>query len=210
MTRDSAVEHILQSFIKAEAYTTLALTTSNAHQHMVTDSLYQTNSKEPLQNSKRFLNELQVSTKGNITGNIWISSDIHYHSLKRLLPFKRRLSKKYAIHMMSNNLNTKIPTEIGYFLHRLVKHDTVENTSHTKGYLQNNTKPFRQEQTTLWAGPTPELRKTVSVMVISTRSEDATVMTKIFEQTFRNPSNMTFISKSYFSTLDSISRFVSS
>jgi hypothetical protein len=50
------------------------------------------------------------------------------------------------------------------------------------------------------------ITKTVSVMVISTRSEDATEMTKIFEQTFRNPSKMTFISKSYLSTLDSISR----
>jgi hypothetical protein len=151
---------------------------------MVTDSLYQTNSKELIQNSKRFLNELQVSTKGNITGNIWISSDIPYHSLKRLLPFKRHLSKKYAIHMMSNNLNTKIPTEIGYFLHRLVRHDTVENTSHTKSYLPDNTKPFQQEQTTLWAGPTPDLRKTVSVMVISTRSEDATEMTKSLNKLF--------------------------
>jgi hypothetical protein len=43
-------------------------------------------------------------------------------------------------------------------------------------------------------------------MVITTRSEDASEMTKIFEQTFCNPSKMTFNSKSYFSTLDSISR----
>jgi hypothetical protein len=107
---------------------------------------------------------------------------------------------------MANNLNTRTPTEIGYFLHRLVRHDTVENTNHTKSFLPHNIKPFQQEQTSLWAGPTPELRKTVSVMVISTRGEDATEMTKIFEKTFRNPSKMTFISKSYLSTLDSISR----
>jgi hypothetical protein len=207
MSREAETEHILQSFIKAEAFTALATTTTtSSYQRPVTQSLYQPNCTELISNSKRFLNELQLSTKGNITGNIWISSDIPYSSLKRIFEFKKHLSTKYSIHMMANNLNTRTPTEIGYFLHRIVRHDTVENTTHTKSFLPKTTKPFQQKQTSLWAGPTPELRKTVSVMVISTRSEDATEMTKIFKQTIRNPSKMTFISKSFLSTLDSISR----
>jgi hypothetical protein len=105
------------------------------------------------------LNELHLSTKGNITGNIWISSGIPYSSLKRIFEFKKHLSTKHSIHMMVNNLKKRTPTEIGYFLHRIVRHDTVESTTHTKSFLPKNTKPFQQEQTSLWAGPTPELRK---------------------------------------------------
>jgi hypothetical protein len=106
---------------------------------------------------------------------------------------------------MSNQLNTKQPTETGYFLHHTVRHDTVDNTTYTKSFLPRNIKPFQQEQISLWAG-SPQQKKTVSVMVISTRNEDATEMTKIFEQNFNNPSKMTFITKNYFSSLSPILR----
>jgi hypothetical protein len=49
-------------------------------------------------------------------------------------------------------------------------------------------------------------RQNASVIAISTSSEDAQEMTTLFEQTFRNKQYMTFISKSYLSTLDSISK----
>jgi hypothetical protein len=129
MTREAVTEHILQSFIKAEAYTALATTTTTSSQRIITQSLYKPNSMDLIPMSKKFVNELQVSNKGIISGNIWISGDIPYASLKRLLLFKQHLSTKYSIHIMANKLNTRAPTEIGYFLHQLVQHDFYQEIS---------------------------------------------------------------------------------
>jgi hypothetical protein len=48
---------------------------------------------------------------------------------------------------------------MGYFIHRLVRHDTVESIDYTRSFLPRNHKPFQQEQTSISAGPTTELRK---------------------------------------------------
>jgi hypothetical protein len=94
ISRESVAEHILQSFIKAEAYTAIATTTANSYQRQVTQSLYKPNSNELIPNSKKFLNELNTTIKGNISANLWISSDIPYASLKRIYEFKKTLINK--------------------------------------------------------------------------------------------------------------------
>jgi hypothetical protein len=95
--------------------------------------------------------------------------------------------------------------KIGYFIHRLVRHDTVEDTTYTRRFLPHNSPIFQQDQTTIWGGSS-NLKRSTGVVTISTRPEDAKEMTTILEQTFKNQKNMLFISKLYFNSLDTIQR----
>jgi hypothetical protein len=142
MTKEATVEHILQSLIAGNQKTKLLSTPTPTYQNTLTKSLYQPESTQLINNSRRYLNCLEISKKGNIHGNIWINSSIPYTSIKRSLEYKRKLTSKYNTYIVVNNLNTKTPTEIGYFIHRLVRHDTVENTNYTRSFLPRNHKPF--------------------------------------------------------------------
>jgi hypothetical protein len=205
LTIESVTEHILQAFIKGDQNTRLLSIPSKSYQQRATKSIYLENSSNLIDNYNRYTSCLETNIKGNIYGNLWFTSDTPYPTLKRSIEFCRHISTKFNIYFNINSLNTKTPTEIGYFIHRLVRHDTVESTTYTRSFLPHNVKAFQQEQTTIFAGP-PELRGTVSVMSISTKYEDAIEMTKLFETTFKSKTNMTFISKSCFFSLDEISK----
>jgi hypothetical protein len=205
MNKEAIIEHILTSFQLANKSVRLLSTPSISHTRIATETLYQEPSNTLIQQHARYTSHLEISTKNIVSGNIWFTADKSYSILKRSQPFKRNLFKKYAIYMISNRLNTKSPTEIGYFIHKLSRHDTVEDINYTKSLLPKNIKPFQQEQTTIYAGP-GDIRKSVSVTTIITKPEDATFMTSIFQKTFNNPSDMTFIAKNYYSTLGQIQR----
>jgi hypothetical protein len=206
LTIESLTEHILQSFIKGHKNTKLLSTPSKSYQQLAVQSIYLDDNNETLiDNHHRYTSCLEINNKGNIYGNLWFTIDIPYPTLKRSTGFRLQIYKIFNIYFNINNLNTKTPTEIGYFIHRIVRHNTVESTTYTRSFLPSTVQPFQQEQVTIFAGPS-ELRRTVSVMSISTKYEDASEMTKLFENTFKNKTNMTFISKNYYLTLDEISK----
>jgi hypothetical protein len=204
MSRQEITEHILKS-LQAVCPTIKLLSIPNPYyQQLSTSSMYDDKIQLTKQHS-RYISDLFTTPKGAITGNLWFNSPTIYSSLKREATFRQHLSLKYNIYITANRLNTTKPTEIGYFIHRLVRHDTVEDTTYTRSFLPQNTPPFQQDQTSIWAS-TSNIKRSTGVVTISTRPEDAKEMITILEKSFKNPNNMTFISKIYFNSLDNIQR----
>jgi hypothetical protein len=121
MTKEAVVEHLIESILAGNPKTQLLSTPTPSYQNTLTKSLYQPESiNQLIKNSQRYLNCLETSKKGNIHGNIWLNSSTPYTSIKRSIDYKKMLTSKYNTYIVVNNINTKTPTEIGYFIHRLV------------------------------------------------------------------------------------------
>jgi hypothetical protein len=94
MNKEAIIEHILQSFQIANKSVQLLSTPSISHTRLVTQTLYQEPSNTLIQHHSRFTSHLEVSPKNIVSGNIWLTSDEHYHILKKSQLFKRNLYKK--------------------------------------------------------------------------------------------------------------------
>jgi hypothetical protein len=149
----------------------------------------------------RYISELYTTSKGAISGNLWYNSPIIYSSIKLEKNFRQHISTIYNKYILANRLNTTKPTEIGYFIHRLERHDTVEDTTYTRSFLPQDAPTFQQDQTTIWA-ESSKIKRGTGVVAISTRPEDAKTMTTKMEKTFKNTNKMTFISKNCFNSLN--------
>jgi hypothetical protein len=90
---------------------------------------------------------------------------------------------------------------VGFIIHHLVRHDTVEIDTHLKSLLPTYTPPYQPEITTIWAGP-PNSRKGVGILKIYTDRHNVTEVSKRFERTFNNIKDKSFISKEFFDSLE--------
>jgi hypothetical protein len=206
MTREAIANHILESFQQVDESIKIISVPCSYYQRLSTSSMYQDQETNSLTKQYlRYISDLLINTKGAMTGNLWFNSPTIYSALKRSSEFCKHLTTKYRIYVSANRLDSPRTTEIGYFLHRLVRHDTVEDINYTRCFLPENAPKFQQDQTTIWAGPSNQKRST-GVISISTAPEYASEMTLLMANTFKNKNNMTFISKNYFNSLDDISR----
>jgi hypothetical protein len=85
--------------------------------------------------------------------------------MKKDLQTKTILQEQYKIVTIRNDFNSKVPTEVGFFDHHLVRHDTIECTRLLSSLLPPDLPPYQQELSTVWAGP-PNKRQGVGVMKI--------------------------------------------
>jgi hypothetical protein len=188
MSREAITEHILSSMQKVNPHIKLLSAPNSYYQRLSTNSIYQ-NADTYTKQHVRYICNLLTNTKGAISGNLWFNSPTIYSTINREPEYRKHISSKYNVYTAANRIIAPRPIEIGYFIHRLVRHDTVEDTTYTRSFLPYNSPIFQQDQTTIWGGP-PNLKRSTGVVTISTRPEDAKEMTTIMEQTFKNQKNM--------------------
>jgi hypothetical protein len=188
---------LLKAFQLCDKDTTLT-SPLNSTQPLVNFSDIETNSNN--RNKYKCLEQnIHISSVGNIYGDVWVSSNTKYSSLKRHLLTKRALYSSIKITTILNNIDASPLTKIGFFVHHLVRHDTIESTTYLKSLLPEDTPLFQQELVTIWAGPQHQ-RKVTGVMKIYTSTQDAREATKIFEKPFslsKDTNKPTFIRKDY-------------
>jgi hypothetical protein len=204
MSRETITEHILTSLQQANPNIKLLSAPNSYYPRLSTNSIYQ-NAEIFTKQHVRYICDLFTNSKGTISGNHWFNSPTIYSTIKRDKLYRKHIGSKYSVYTAANRLNAPRPIVIGYFIHRLVRHDTVEDTNYTRSFLSPNSPCLQQDQTTIWVGP-PGLKRSTGVVTISTRPEEAKQMTTIMEQSFKNRNNMTFISKLLFNSLDTINR----
>jgi hypothetical protein len=194
------VQQVLEALQKADPSTKLLSVPDKTTQSITLRSLYINKTNEVVPQHPRFLSDIALNNKGTISGNVWYTGNSRFSTMKKSNTFRQHLRVNHHIFLTLNNISAKVPIEIGFFIHKLSRHDTVEHKEYIASKLPTNSPPFQPEQAQIWAGPTDK-RKTATVIKISTRQQDVTIMTKLFEDTFNNPDHMTFIRQTYFNCL---------
>jgi hypothetical protein len=140
MTREAIAEHVLQSLQQADPSIKILSVPNLYYQRLSTSSMYQQEqeTKTPTKQYIRYISDLLINHKGAMTGNLWFNSPSIYSLIKRNTEYRKHIVTKYNIYTTSNRLNAPHITEIGYFLHRLVRHDTVEDINYTRSFLPEN------------------------------------------------------------------------
>jgi hypothetical protein len=194
------MDHLLKALQSGDETIKLLSTPDDSKQRITVRSLLFKDTNDIIPHHARFTNEIQLNPRGVLTGNIWFTGSFRYSSIKRAQSYKKLLTSKYYIFVSLNNIGSKVPIDIGFFIHKLYRHDTVESKQYITSMLPDGSPPFQPEQTLIWAGPNDNRRST-SVIKISTKQQDTDVMTKLFEERFHDKNHMTFIRQSYFNCL---------
>lgn len=149
----------------------------------------------------RTYNKIFKTDKNNWYGNFWITSDIAFTLIVKQKHTKDLWNQLGKVTMIINDINANPPTETGFFIHHLVRHDTVLSKCHLQNILPIDCPTFQQDICTLWAG-TKTSRRGVGVMKIYSHPNEVHQVSKIFSNTFQDSSHMFFIRQDIFSSLE--------
>jgi hypothetical protein len=197
---NAVINHILKALQSRDSTIKLLSIPDTTKQRISVRSLFTSDTNELISHHQRFTQSMQLNPRGVLSGNIWFTGSLRYSSIKKSTTYRQQLTSKYYIFVTLNNIGATIPIDIGFFIHKLYRHDTVENKQYIEKILPPNSPPFQPEQTIIWAGPRDNRRST-SVIKICTRQQDSDAMSKIFEERFHNTNHMTFVRQSYFNCL---------
>jgi hypothetical protein len=114
-------------------------------------------------NYRRLEHCLQINSNGGIFGNIIVASNTKYSTLKKDHQTRQNLQQFFKITTTLNSNNAKVPTEIGLFVHHLVRYDTIDSTRFLNSVLPGTTPPFQQEMVTIYGLD----HKTVARLLVS-------------------------------------------
>lgn len=196
-SRINVLNIVLKSFQEAEPNTCIIIPADANTQER---SYTKINPKSKNITENQNIEKLLHHSKDLIFGTIEISSDTIYSTIKKF-EVKKGLQDPFNIATNLNNINAKVLVEVGFFVHHLVRHDTVECTNFILSHLPPDIPPFQQELMTMWAGP-PNERKVAGVLKIFCEQEHCNNLSRLLQTTFSNPDQSMFISKEYFNTLD--------
>jgi hypothetical protein len=198
-TRLYVIHNILQAF-KAKDPTSSIIMPQDSQNPQRTYNNINVKSKN-VSEYKKIEELLNINDAGIIHGNITITSNTRYSTIRKNQDTKDLLQEVYKLNIIRNDINMKNPTEVGFFVHYAVRHDTVECTKFLKANLPEDIPPYQQELTTLWAGANNQ-RKGVGVLKIFAESENVSTLAHILSTTFNDPNETNFIPKEYFNTLE--------
>jgi hypothetical protein len=199
------INHLLQALQSSDTTIKLLSIPNNTQQRISVRSLFHKDTNELISHHQRFTETIQLNPRGVLSGNVWFTGALRYSSVKKSQQYRQQLTSKYYIFVTLNNIGAKIPIDIGFFIHKLYRHDTVENKQYLHSLLPANSPPFQPEQTIIWAGPRDN-RRSASVIKISTRQQDTDSMIKLFEERFQDQNQMTFVRQSYFNCLTPVEK----
>jgi hypothetical protein len=205
-TRLNIIQTVLTALQKGEPETKLILP-ADATTQQRTYSTININSKN-IAEYKNIEDLLQMPTNGNIQGNLLFTSNAKYSTIKKNNETKKILLDKFKIITYLNNINAINITEVGFFTHHLVRHETAECTNWIMQVLSSKTKevpPFQTEIVTVWAGPNKE-RKVAGVLKVFADSVNVSSLSKLLRETFNDKNENTFVPKEYFDTLDQLQK----
>jgi hypothetical protein len=201
-SRLNIVQTVLTALQSGEQETKLIMPPNTTTQQR-TYSTINVNSKN-INENKMIEDLLQVQQNGSIQGNLLITSNSRYFTIKKNQETKKLLQDKFKIITNLNDIEATNITEVGFFTHHLVRHETAECTNWITQVLSADypeIPPFQTEIVTVWAGPSNGRRVTGVLKVFSDYS-NVSDLSKILREKFNDKNENTFVSKEYFDTLD--------
>jgi predicted metal-binding protein len=82
-----------------------------------------------------------------------VASNTIYPTIKKHLETRQILQEHHRISLFKNDINAKNLVEVGFFQHKLVRHDAVECKKWLSDLCTATTPPFQQEIVTICGGP---------------------------------------------------------
>jgi hypothetical protein len=145
----------------------------------------------------RTYHKLHKTDKNNWYGNVWLTSNVPFPSIRKIKNTKDLLNQLGKITLILNNIESNPPTEVGFFIHNLVQHNTIQSNRHLQNLIPVDCPEVQQDMCSLWAGP-KNSRQGVGVLKIYAHPNDVTTVAKIFNNTFVNSEHLCFVQQDVF------------
>lgn len=156
---------LLKAIQQVDGTTEILTPSSNLHQRLSFTTINPTLSGDIPQN--RTFSKIFSTEKQNGYGSLWFTSDLSFPSIGKNQSFKTDINVLGRTTIILNNINANPPPEIGFFIHQLVRHDTIQSQTFLQSFLPNECPPFQQDIVTIWVG-TNNTRRVIGVLKIFT------------------------------------------
>lgn len=153
-------------------------------------------------NFTEYTSKIVKNDNGTFTGTLWFTSNVTFPLLNKDPRVKKHRTTAFNIQIKVNNIEADKPVAAGFFMHKLVNPDTVDNAIlHISERLPANAPPFQIELGYLIAGKAKE-KKVVRIMQVIANDSDVQILSKMLLEQYNDPHHMTFIKQITFQWSD--------